>query len=98
MEIRCSFSDMGRASSVSTRMVTASDWVPTLPAISRISDWKQIRMAIWATICSNMPTTLDTNMPRNSRITSQGRRFFMLSRRGSSRSSSVPSEIPASLL
>ena len=63
-------------SSTRTRMVTARDWVPTFPAISRIRDWKHITMGSTATTVSNTPTTEDTAMPRNSRMISHGRRFF----------------------
>ena len=87
------------SSSIRTRIVTAKDWVPTFPAISRIRDWKQTRMATLDTIPSNIPTTLDTNMPRNRRAISHGRRFFMLTARVSFMSSlPSPSAIPASLL
>ena len=69
-------------------MVTASDWVPTLPAISSTSDWKQMTMGSTATTDSKMPTTDETPMPRNSSTMSHGRRFLMLTAAGSRRSSS----------
>ena len=78
-----------RDSSIRTRMVTARDWVPTLPAMSRIRDWKHMMMVSWLTTCSNTPTTEDTTMPRPSSIRSQGRRFLMLSFKGSFKSSSA---------
>ena len=77
-----------RFSSISTRMVTASDWVPTFPAMSSTSDWKQMTMGSTATTDSKTPTTEDTPMPRNSSTISHGRRFFMLTNTGSRRSSS----------
>ena len=80
---------MVRFSSTSTRMVTASDWVPTLPAISSTMDWKQMTMGSTATTDSNAPTTEDTIIPRNSRAISQGRRFFTLWNTPSFRSSSL---------
>ena len=49
-----------RFSSIKTRMVTARDWVPTLPAISRMRDWKHIISVSWDMTCSNAPTTVDT--------------------------------------
>ena len=63
--------------------------VPTLPAMSRIRDWKHMRRVSWLTTCSNPPTTEDTTMPRPSSIRSQGRRFLMLSFKGSFKSSSA---------
>ena len=76
-------------SSTRTRMVTARDWVPTFPAISRIRDWKHITMGSTATTVSNTPTTEDTAMPRNSRMISHGRRFLILVDVFSCRSSSA---------
>ena len=70
-------------------MVTASDWVPTLPAMSSTMDWKQMTMGSTATTDSNAPTTEETSIPRKSRATSQGRRFFTLSKTPSFRSSSL---------
>ena len=67
-----------RFSSISTRIVTARDWVPTFPAISSTNDWKHITMGSTATTFSKSPTTEDTAMPKNSRMISQGSRFFML--------------------
>ena len=69
-------------------MVTASDWVPTLPAMSSTRDWKQMTMGSTDTTDSNMPTTDETPIPRNSSAMSQGRRFRMLTVVGSRRSSS----------
>ena len=83
------FSPAVRFSSINTRMVTASDCVPTFPAISRINDWKHMTMGSTATTVSNTPTTVDTASPRNSRITSHGSLFFILSVVVSSRSSSA---------
>ena len=88
LNINPSFCIAEMSSSIRTRMVTASDWVPTLPAMSRIIDWKQIRSAIRSTIGSKMPTTEETPMPRKSSSTSHGRRFFKLCNSGSCRSSS----------
>ena len=78
-----------RFSSISTRMVTASDWVPTLPAMSRMSDWKHMISVSCDTTCSNAPTTVDTKRPSPSSANSQGRRFCMLCFSGSVRSSSA---------
>ena len=78
-----------RFSSISTRMVTARDWVPTFPAMSRIRDWKQMTTGRMATTPSKAPTTEETPMPRNSRMISHGRRFLMLSLVDSFRSSSA---------
>ena len=77
-----------KVSSISTRIVTASDCVPTLPAMSRTSDWKHITIGRTATTDSNIPTTDETAIPRNSSIISQGRRFLILTRVGSLKSSS----------
>ena len=95
LPIRNSFCLPLICSSISTRMVTARDCVPTLPAMSRISDWKLTISVRCATTCSNMPTTLETTSPRPSRTISQGRRFPMLLFSGSFRSSSA--DRPASL-
>ena len=62
--------------------------MPTFPAMSSTSDWKQITTGSTATTDSNIPTTDETAIPRNSRTISHGRRFFMLTRAGSFRSSS----------
>lgn len=70
-------------------MVTASDWVPTLPAISSTMDWKQMTMGRTATTDSKTPTTEDTSIPRKSRAISHGRRFLTLSNTPSFRSSSL---------
>ena len=78
-----------RFSSTRTRMVTARDWVPTFPAISRIKDWKHITTGITATTVSKMPTTEDTPRPSIRRIISQGSLFFILSLVVSSKSSSA---------
>ena len=78
-----------RDSSISTRIVTASDWVPTLPAISRISDWKHMMIGRLVTTFSKIPTTEETTMPSPRRMISHGIRFFILSLRGSLRSSSA---------
>ena len=45
ISLNTSFSDVfaSRSSSLSTRIVTASDCVPTLPAIPSIIDWKKTR-------------------------------------------------------
>ena len=88
LSTRPSFCLPSRFSSISTRIVTARDWVPTFPAISRTRDWKQMTMVSWATTPSNSPTTLETTRPRPSRMISQGRRFFTLWRIGSFNSSS----------
>ena len=53
-----------RRSSIRTRMVTARDWVPTFPDISRISDWKAMIMVSCATTVSKRPTTVETTRPR----------------------------------
>ena len=82
------------SSSISTRMVTASDCVPTLPAMSSTSDWKQMMTVRCVTTRSNSPTTLETTSPSPSRITSHGRRLATLRRSGSSRSS--PADRPPS--
>ena len=94
-QTRRPFWAMVRFSSVRTRIVTARDCVPTLPAISRIRDWKAMISVSCATTLSNAPTTVDTTIPSPSRISSQGMRFFMLSGRVSLRSSSAVR--PASL-
>ena len=78
-----------RFSSISTRMVTARDWVPTFPDISNISDWNAMISVSCATTFSNAPTTTDTSSPSSSRAKSQGRRFFTLCFSGSFRSSSA---------
>ena len=57
-------------------MVTASDWVPTLLAISSTMDWKQMTTGS-TTTDSNAPTTEETSIPRNS--SDQPRRRFALS-------------------
>ena len=82
-------------SSISTRIVTASDCVPTLPAMSSISDWKHTISVSCCTIFSNTPTTVDTPIPRNRRSISHGSLFLIPTVIGSSRSDS--SERPASL-
>ena len=64
-------------------MVTARDWVPTLPAMSRMSDWKATMIVSPAATASKRPTTLDTTSPRPSSTRSQGRRLTMLIARGS---------------
>ena len=77
-----------RSSSMRTRIVTASDCVPTFPAISSISDWKHITIVSWATTVSNIPTTDETTSPRPRSIISHGRRFLILCFSGSCKSSS----------
>ena len=84
-----------RFSSIKTRMVTARDCVPTLPDMSRMSDWNAMMSVSWATTRSKTPTTLETMTPSASRTSSHGRRFCMLSRSVSWRSSSAVR--PASL-
>lgn len=64
-KIRPSFCFAFKFSSISTRIVTASDCVPTLPAISSTIDWKQMTTGKTATTASNMPTTEETNIPKN---------------------------------
>ena len=81
--------------SMSTRIVTASDCVPTLPAISSTSDWKHTMSVSCATTPSNRPTTLETIIPSASRTSSHGRRLRTLCASVSLRSSSA--ERPASL-
>ena len=78
-----------RDSSMRTRIVTASDCVPTLPAISRISDWKHIIIGSAVTTFSKIPTTEETTIPSPRRIINHGIRFFMLSFNGSFKSSSA---------
>ena len=56
--------------------------------MSSTSDWKQITIGSAAATDSNIPTTEDTAIPRNSSAISHGRRFFMLTVTGSFRSSS----------
>ena len=89
LPMRVTFCLVVSCSSISTRMVTARDWVPTLPAMSRIRDWNRITTVRLATTVSNRPTTLETSRPRPSRTISQGRRLLILFFRGSFRSSSA---------
>ena len=51
------------SSSISTRMVTASDCVPTFPAMSSTSDWKQMMTVRCVTTRSNSPTTARDHEP-----------------------------------
>ena len=89
LKTSCNFCFPVRDSSIRTRMVTARDWVPTFPAISRIRDWKVMMIGRVVTTCSKIPTTEETSMPRPSRMISHGRRFFILSFNGSFKSSSA---------
>ena len=57
--------------------------------MSRIRDWKHMTIGITATTASKAPTTEDTTMPRNNRMTSHGSLFFTLSVSFSFRSSSA---------
>ena len=81
--------------SISTRIATARDWVPTLPAISSTRDWKHMMMGSCATMDSNSPTVEETPSPITSSAHNQGIRFRTLWRIGSARSSSE--DRPASL-
>ena len=80
--------------SIRTRIVTASDCVPTLPAISSTSDWKHTMSVSCATTPSKRPTTLETTIPSPSSTSSHGRRLRTLCTSVSLRSSSA--ERPAS--
>ena len=66
------------SSSISTRMVTARDWVPELPDIPKTTDWKKTMRVSCFMTRSNIPATVDTPSPRQSKMSSQGRRFFIL--------------------
>ena len=95
LKTRYSFWFQVSSSSVSTRRLTARDWVPTLPDMSRIRDWKAATMVSFATTGSKIPTTLETPMARNRSTQSQGMRFFTLRKSVSFRSSWA--DRPASL-
>ena len=76
------------SSTLSVLTVTASDCVPTLPAIPRISDWKLTISGSSCTIPSKRPTTAETISPKNKSTASHGILFATLLNTGSLISSS----------
>ena len=83
-----------RFSSINTRIVTASDCVPTFPAIPSIIDWKHTTMVRPEIMLSNIPITADEISPKNRRKINHGSLFFIPVKTDSSKS--LPSVIPAS--
>ena len=70
-----------------TRIVTASDCVPTFPAISKTIDWKNTMAGKTAITVSNVESIIDTTSPKNISAINQGSLFFIDEKVDSSRSS-----------
>ena len=66
------------SSSIKTLIVTARDWVPTLPDIPRITDWNVTIIGSPTITFSNILITVDTIMPSISNMISHGTLFLRL--------------------